>query len=208
MSISNDLIILVPCLDIDAVLKKLLLRHKALGIRKIRFDTKRHVLKKDSGCLLEADAMLRSLHSSYNHALVIFDHDGCGQEKKTREDLEIQVKERLAKSGWDDRAESVVIDPELEVWLWTGSPNVDKFLGWESRKPDLRSELRRMDLWPEDRLKPPDPKRAAHWAMEQTNVKPMSSFYGRIAEKASFKGCTDPSFLKLKKTLQMWFPPE
>jgi hypothetical protein len=64
---------------------------------------------------------------------VLFDYYGCGAEHEMApEEIEDEVEEKLSRSGWEDRARCVVIDPELEVWVWSDSPEVDRCLGWKS----------------------------------------------------------------------------
>ena len=51
------------------------------------------------------------------------------------------MEERLAANGWNDRAKAIVVDPELESWVWADSRVVEDVLGWPGHAEDLRSWL-------------------------------------------------------------------
>ena len=64
------------------------------------------------------------------------------------ENLETEAEQRLSSSGWDDRAVAIVLDPELEIWVWSDSPEVDDVLGWRGRIPRLADGCERKDITP------------------------------------------------------------
>lgn len=130
----KDLIALVADKSIECTLRGLLSRPEALRIRSILCDVFVHP-ERDPACLRKAAPFLRPYTEAYRHALVIFDRDGCGGGERLRVQLEAEVERLLAKAGWGDRAAAVVIDPELENWVWSDSPQVDRVLGWAE---DLR----------------------------------------------------------------------
>lgn len=69
---------------------------------------------------------------------------------------------------------------------------------------DLRAWLESRDFWRAAAPKPTRPKEAME-AVLRHNKKPRSSaVYRGLAEKVSFKRCTDRSFLKLTACLQRW----
>ncbi len=124
---SRDLIVLVADKNTEFSIRGLLSkRSSALRIRPLVFDIFVHP-QRDPGCLRLAHDFLRPHSSRYGHALVVLDRDGCGQEhRKKRTELEQQIEERLAQSGWSTgRAAAVVIEPELEAWVWSQSPHVE-----------------------------------------------------------------------------------
>ncbi len=104
----------------------------------------------------------------------MFDRIGSGREGQSRADLERTVGERLHTSGWSDRGAVVVLDPELEVWVWSDSPHVDRALGWHGRTPPLRDWLSERGLWDAGAPKPGDPKRAVEEALRHVLI-PRSS---------------------------------
>jgi len=203
-----DLVLLVPGKDEKSVLETLLLRRtESLGIRPVRFQTLVHP-NRDSGCLRQASELLRGFLGLAEHALVVFDHVGSGQESLPPDELNTELERRLAASGWNDRAKVVVVEPELEGWVWSGSPHVDRVFRWERRQPDLRTWLCDQGLWPADDPKPGDPKRAVELALRNAGIPRSSAVYGRLAEHVGLSSCANTSFRRLKGILAEWFPAQ
>lgn len=204
----KELVILVADKDIELTVKGVLTRHQALGIGRLvhqqDFDCFAHP-EHDPGCLRGSESFLRQFVNFYEHALVLFDREGCGKQHLSREAIEQEVESRLSLSGWNDRAAVVVLDPEIEIWVWSDSPQVDGVLGWEGRQPDLRTWLQQQNLLAPNQFKPERPKEAMQAALRQSGKPRSSALYLQMAEKVSLNRCADPAFLKLKNTLQLWF---
>ena len=200
----GDLVILVPGRDEQAALEGILARHEALGFRPISAEFQRHP-DRDPGCLLRAHEFLRPQANRFRHALVLFDRKGCGQEGKGRAGLEHEVESRLSASGWGDRAAVVVIDPELEVWVWSDSPHVEAHLGWEGREPDLHTWMLQEGFLQQDQAKPARPREAVDRVLRVARKRRSSSIYRQLAQDVSLTRCEDPAFLKLRETLRSWF---
>ncbi|HYN20863.1 MAG TPA: hypothetical protein VE078_07885, partial [Thermoanaerobaculia bacterium] len=164
--------------------------------------------ERDPGCLLRGHDFLRPFNLRYSHALVVFDRDGCGQEAKARADLELQVEGLLSRAGWDDRAAAVVIDPELEVWVWNASPHVENALGWDAGTTALKEWLKQKGWLPEGDLKPTHPKKAVEEALRVARKPRSSSLFHQLAQRVSTDRCVDPAFLKLRSVLSRWFSRE
>lgn len=201
----KDLVVLAADQSMGLVVEGLLGRTKPFRIREVKSTIYVH-RSRDPGCLKEADAFLRPFHRQYRHALVLFDRKGCGREGSRRENIEREIEGRLSRSGWDDRAAAIVIDPELEVWIWSGSPLVERVFGWTGKSPDLRSWLSERGHWSAGQMKPDHPKRAVVEALERTRIARSSSLYVELAKKVGLDRCADPAFGKLKATLKGWFP--
>lgn len=201
----KDLVVLVADKNMEHALKGLLNRPPALGIRSLSFDLFVHP-RHDPGCLNEAHNFLRSFVQSYNHALVVFDHQGCGQEQIDPEMLSAQVRQRLAGSGWNERAEVIVLVPELEVWVWSPSPHVEACLGWSGHHPSLHEWLTETGHRRPGAPKPDRPKEAMEAALRQVRRPRSSSIYLELAQKVSLSGHSEPAFLRLVGALQRWFP--
>lgn len=200
----DDLLVLVADANIEFTIKGLLTRPQALGIRPITARVLPHP-ERDPGCLLRAPEFLRAFRNQYQHALVIFDREGCGRDTHSREELEAELERRLAPH-WGKLAAAVVLDPELEVWLWSDSPHVDRILGWEGREPDLRSWLVQEDYAEQREAKPGRPKEAVEHALRLARKPRSSALYRKLAGTVSFQRCTDPAFARLLDVLRIWFP--
>jgi hypothetical protein len=138
--------------------------------------------------------------------LVVLDHEGSGQENLAPDEVATNLRDRLGRMGWDDRAEAVVIVPELEAWVWSESPVVDEVMGWRGSQPTLREWLRLSALLGPAEVKPRRPKEAMEAALRAKRVQRSSALYRTLAEKVSLGRCEDPSFLRLKEILLRWFP--
>ncbi len=200
----KDLMVLVADSQMEFAVKGLLTRSDAIGIRSLSVDIHVHPAK-DPGCLLRGHEFLRPFHRQYCHALIMLDHEGCGQEQRHRIDLEKELEQRLSSSGWGERAAAVILDPELEVWVWSDSPEVDAVLGWTNRTPCLASWLREKGFLESDAKKPSQPKEALECALRIARKGRSSAIFLQLAQRVSVNRCTDPAFLKLKTTLKQWF---
>ena len=109
---------------------------------------------------------------------------------------------------WGNRAAVIVIDPELEQWVWADSPHVDSALGWKDRDPALRHWLEASGMLTSGMVKPDRPKEAMLAALKAVRKTPSSSLHTEIAKKVTLDRCIDGAFLKLKSVLQKWFPAE
>lgn len=201
----RDLVVLVADKNMEEAIRGLLSRAIAFGIRQPDFEILRHPAT-DSGCLGDAHSFLRASSCRYEHALVMLDRDGCGKETLPRTELELEIEQRLACNGWNDRAAAIVIEPELEIWIWSNSPVVDTAVGWPIGDVRLRDALVDAGFLLDGATKPADPKGAMEYALGKSKIPRSSAIYGRIAQKTSFRRCEDPSFLKFKEKLQSWFP--
>jgi len=201
-----DLIVLVADTCMKAALQTLLsLRYDSLGIREIHFEIHKHQ-RHDPGCYHESPEFLRGYLSRAKYCLVVFDREGSGQESSTADEITIDLRKRLSESGWRNRAEVVVITPELESWIWSDSPNVDRALGWDGRDPSLREWLRGRGQLLEGEIKPRAPKQAVEDALREVGIPRSSSIYAELAKKVGLQRCQDPAFHRLREILRSWFP--
>lgn len=203
----KDLVVLVADRNIEYAIKGLLERPRALRIRSVGFNIYKHP-ENDPGCRSHGVDFLRPFANQYHHALLVFDKAGCGREAMSRSDIENRLEIDLSAAGWGSRAATVVIDPEVENWVWSDSPHVDSVLGWEGKQPPLRSWLLTQGFLSGGGSKPSQPKEAMDAALRQAQIPHSSSLFLQIAKRVSFERCDDPAFLKLKTTLTAWFPSE
>jgi hypothetical protein len=200
----RDLVLLAADLNIEHAMRGLLLRQQDLGIRGVAFETFRH-MHHDPGCLNESAQFLRPFLRSHAFAIVVFDREGCGRADFAPEQLEAQVERRLGQNGWEERNCVIVIDPELEQWVWGDSPEVDRVVGWHGRVPGLRPWLRAQGLLGDGQKKPRRPKEALEAALRVVGKPRSASLYEQLAGAVPLGPCTDRGFVKLLETLRGWF---
>ena len=201
----KDLMVIVADIDMEFVVQTLLARYQAFGIRQITFDVKRHI-QRDAGCFTDSHNYLRPYISDYRYSMVIFDREGCGREQHSSSEIEKQVEDRLAVNGWKDHCAVIVIDPELEAWVWSDSPVVDEVFSWRDRDPHLREWVQlKTPYWSVNNIKPERPKEALQSAMKEVRQPFSSALYADLARNVSLERCVDSSFHKLKAVLKKWF---
>ena len=200
---SKDLIILVADKDIKFALTGILQRHHALNIKKIDYDIFIHPLH-DPGVYKQAVPFLRPYINQYEYALVLLDKEGSGQENKTSFKIENEIKKQLEINGWDERADVIVFEPELEIWVWINSDCMAKVIGWNDFY-NLKSYIIKNGLWQREKPKPDRPKKAFNLALKHVKIPRSSSLFKEIADNVDFGGCTERSFLSVRKILQKWF---
>lgn len=199
-----DLVCLVADKNIQASIEAILGRHEALGVRAIQFETIVHP-HRGPGCFHRAAELLKGYRDRAGHAIVVLDRAWGGAPANTGVELEHQLESSLRSAGLVDWACAVVIDPELEVWVFSNSPHVENLLGWQGESGRLRQALSDQSLWPAGLPKPPDPKAAVEWALWRARKPRSSSIYRELAGRVSFDGCQDRSFLRLRDLLFGWF---
>ncbi|MCE2453042.1 MAG: hypothetical protein J4F48_09455 [Nitrospinae bacterium] len=203
----KDLVIIVADKNLEHALEGLLSRPEALGIREIEHDIYRHP-QHDPGCAVHGVEFISKFSRQYHHGLLMFDHEGSGKETTTTpEALQESLNESLAISAWGEQARAIVLAPELEVWIWSDSPHVDRVAGWQGRDPGLRRWLVEQGYLQEDEVKPMRPKEAFEAALREARKPRSASLYLQIAEKVSLSRCTDSAFLEFKDILGNWFSP-
>lgn len=200
----KDLVILVADKNMEFAIRGILSRCQSIGIYPPKFDIFVNA-KRDPGCLRISHDLLRPYTNLYRYALVMFDREGSGAEQFSAQNLEQRVEGLLAQNGWPGRAIAIVIDPELENWVWSDSPQVDLVLGWANSEVNLRSWITQQGFLKEGELKPNRPKEAVTAALKIARKPRSSAIYHQIAQIVNLQRCSDPSFLKLKIVLKSWF---
>jgi hypothetical protein len=201
----KDLVVLVADGQIEFAVRGLLTRSEAIGFQELSVDIHVHP-NKDPGCLRRGHDFLRPFYRQYRHALIMLDREGCGREGASRQDLENELEKRLSTAGWADRAAAIILDPELEIWVWSDSPVVDAALGWAHRTPRLAEWLQSESYLTGGHTKPAHPKEAMEHALRLARKGRSSAVFYELAKQVSVNRCSDPAFLKFKSVLQGWFP--
>ena len=201
----KDLIVLAADSNIEQALIGLFARPEALGIRPIDVNISVHP-QHDPGCATRGVEFLSNFSQQYLHGLLIFDREGSGMEQKQPQEIQKDLNREFKDSAWGERARAIVLDPELETWVWSDSPHVDDVAGWKNRRPPLRRWLISQGYLQAGATKPQQPKEALQAALRTVRKPRSASLYRQLAEKVSLRRCNDPSFLELKTVLTAWFP--
>jgi hypothetical protein len=210
MTTKRPLVILVADGTMKAVFQAFFRRSHffhSLQCAAFEFDPARDVfndpLQTDGGVCNRCDVLLRGYQNTHHRALVVIDQQ-FGAERPADE-VRAEMEARLRRSGWEDRVEVVVIDPELEVWLWQDNPNVERALNY---KDTLRKDLLESGEWPAGAAKPERPKETMQRLIRANRAGAPIAVYSKIAGTVSVNGCVDTAFACLRATVQRWFPAE
>jgi hypothetical protein len=200
----KPLIIVTADKDAEYAIQELVRRPAALGIRPIDFDCFRHP-RRDNGVLNEVHDFLRPF-LQWEYALVILDREGCGHEDEPRDVLEKAVEDRLSANGWPGRSRVVVLDPELEAWIWDGSYQVNRILNWPGGAESLKRWIGEQGFVGGGEFKPARPKEALDSALRHRGIRHSSALFRDLAKEFKFENCRDRAFQRLVSTLRGWFP--
>jgi hypothetical protein len=209
----RDCLFLVADKNMEGMFKGFFSRrnwHLSLGTAPFIFDAKEDLKvahgQNDSGLYTRANELLLECQAkNYRHVVVVIDvawDAAPGVEK-----IEERLKGHFQSIGFpEDKACAVVIDPELENWVWQNNLHVCNALFYNDKFPVLREQLQKQGFWDKDRLKPQRPKEAVEWVLRKTRTPRSSSIYEKLASQVSLKHCQDGAFQHLLETLRCWFP--
>jgi hypothetical protein len=200
----KDLIVLAADKSMKLAIDKLLTKTEHLGFREISSEVYSHP-ECDPGVLRRSHEFLRQHSRQYRHAIAICDREGSGSNA-SRDELEGQMQRHLDANGWNDRASAIVIDPELDIWMWGDWAALKRCTGWRSDVHSLKEWLRAQTLLKAGEAKPQRPKETLKSVLRENRMPWSSAIFETMAATADTTGCVDGAFLKLKSTLQRWFP--
>ena len=207
-SFPKDLLALTADAQMERTVS-ILLRHRrrALGIGDIAADVVRHP-KRDPGCRANAGLLLNPRRNAYRKAMVIFDFDGCGERRRTAIELELALEQEFAGVGWEpDQVAFLVIEPELEAWLFGGADaHLQRAVDWP-QDIAIRDWLQAQGHWNPGDGKPANPKAAIQAVLAQSRIPLSSEVFEAVARRAGLAHCQDRAFQKFRSTLRRWFPP-
>ena len=199
----KDLVLLVADKNAQFALKGALSRPKALGIRPIDFEFRVHP-GRDGGTRKSGPEVLALERRRFQHGLLVLDFEGSGTDAPDAKALETELDGRLS-AHWKEAAKSIVIQPELDVWIWGTDNAVEGAMEWPAG-PKVREWLRSQGFTFEANGKPTRPKEALEAALRVPDLPRSSALYQAIAEKISLRRCGDEAFARLRKQLVTWFP--
>lgn len=198
----KDLILLVADKSMEKAIQGGLSRPISLGISPIAFDFLQHP-GRDGGTRTSGSQILSLEKNRYRHALLVLDHEGSGSDQSAVE-LEEKLDNEL-QNVWGHDAKAIVIAPELDVWMWGSDNSLADILRWPEPKP-IREWLAAKGFALDTEGKPLRPKEALEAIFPICKLPRSSAIYEKIAANISLSRCRDSSFLRLKATLQSWFP--
>jgi hypothetical protein len=202
----RDLIILVADKNMEFSVKGALRRHKSLGTRQLDFHILTHP-NRDGGVRTTGSQLLSLERKQFRHGLLLLDIEGSGASDSAL-DLEFKLDGHL-RADWHGDAKAIVIEPELEAWIWGSDNAMENVLEWKE-PVHLREWLssRSPAASFDKNQKPVRPKEAFEQVLHFLRKPRSSSQYEALTSKISLASCKDPAFIRLRDTLQRWFPPE
>ncbi len=211
MALSNvkDLIVLTADPQMQRTVETLLdNRQRALGIAGISFDVQRHP-HRDSGCRTASEGILRPLRNEYRKAMTVFDFDGSGARNATASELEIELERQYEFAGWEKgRVAFIVIEPELEAWLFgTSYSHLQRAVNWSQSEP-INEWLAARGYMTAGNAKPSNPKGAIEEILQLEKTPLSSDLFAGLARRVSLNRCQDRAFQKFCNTLRSWFPDQ
>jgi hypothetical protein len=209
----RDCVFLVSDINMAAAFRGFLCRdrfHSSLGCGQFQFDPREDLLVdgagNDSGVYTRAHELLRPYLQSHRHAVVGLDSEWAGSPGAER--IITDISNKLLANGWNHhRFAVVVIEPELEAWIWQDSPHIASAFRYRSEQP-LRHLLAGEGFWAATALKPERPKESMEFVLQRTRRPRSSAVYEEVTRRVSIKGCTDSAFQRLSANLRAWFPSE
>ncbi len=198
----KDLIFLVADKNAQFALTGALGRPEALAIHPVEFEFRVHP-GRDGGVRKSGPELLALEHRRFSHALLLLDFEGSGSESDDARALETELDARL-RPVWNSRAKAIVIEPELDIWMWGSDNAIEEVIGWPAGE-GIREWLSKSGFTFQTNQKPSRPKEALESALRLIRRPRSSALYQRIAEKISLRHCNDPCFHRLREQLVAWF---
>lgn len=184
--------------------------HKSLGCGEFDFDPRLDIKvaagDNDSGLYTRGHELLRTFHQTYRRAVMVLDAEWEGSP--SAEAIKEHITRQIQTTEWENGTfRVIVIDPELENWIWQRNDHVARGLGFDSMQvlmedPDIQR------AWPKDSPKPNQPKDILELLLRKRRIPRSSAIYRKITSQVSVRNCQDTAFQELTCTLRTWFPSE
>ena len=199
----KDLVVLVADKNMEFAMRGILDRPKALGARPIDYKLIPHP-QHDARVRTSGPEFLRGHNHQYWHGIIMLDWEGSGVDQDESIELENELDARLGLL-WGDRGKAIVIEPELDVWVWGSEKLMRQVLEWE-QNIEIREWLAGQGHEFDRNGKPSRPKEALEDLMYKLGEPRSSMFYQKLTARQSLTKCVDPAFGRLRTTLRSWFP--
>lgn len=198
-----DLFVLAADKNMEYALRGALARNQSIGIRPIDFNIIVHA-GRDGGVRTTGSDILALEKDNYEACMLIFDFEGSGSSEVSAIDLETKLDVKL-RERIGEKSKAIVVDPECDIWMWGSDNLLAEIFEWPLDiriRPWLCSRGFEFD----ENNKPMRPKEALE-ELVTVHRKPRSSaLYQRVTSRVSLRRCVDPAYLRLRETLQTWFP--
>ena len=200
----KDLIVLLADIQQEKTIETLLTHRQAsLNIRTISFDIYRPP-SKAPGVYHGAANFLAPFVSQSQYALVVLDREWAGSPRDGAM-IGKNLLNQLYSKGWSPTTcEVIVIDPELEAWVWSTSPHVATVL--RTKWDKIQKLAQKRGYWAKGQPKPTRPKELLQAILKQQRRPSSSSIFQELARKVGLARCQDQSFILLRDTVAGWFP--
>jgi len=189
--------------------------HFAMGCQKFDIDpdSERDIYRRggytDGGLWKHAHTNLVPFKDQYRHAVIVLDADF--EPHPGADILHQEISENMLDAGWaEDSFCVVVIDPELEAWLWAPNVNVARAFGHDDFGK-MKAALSAEHLWDEGAPKPNDLKRARDRAARLGGKKTGGPIFRGVFAGISKRACDlceETGFKRMRAALNTWFPYE
>ena len=181
-----------------------------LGTRRFQFDPKEDMFRAgghDPGLFSTGHDLVNTLWASHEKVVVVLDAEWDGSPGAAT--IQAELTARIVSRGWPmDRFKVIVIDPELEAWIWQRNQRVATPLRFNSVADMVNVVTSSGIAWPADAPKPSRPKEALEAVARSQRIGWSSAIHKSVTMSVTLIGCKDPSFVELRQTLQEWFPQE
>jgi hypothetical protein len=160
----------------------------------------------DPGTYSTGEELLRPFQKTHRRAVVILDAEWDGSPGAVT--IRANLTKRIVGTGWAaDACKVIVIDPELEAWIWQRNNKVATALKFASVHEMVKAVQDAKINWPDGQDKPTRPKEALQAvATKRRGIGFSSAVHKSITSVVSATACQDPAFQELKAILQSWFP--
>ncbi len=209
----RDCIFLLADKNMQAVFEGFLTRqafHQSLGCATFRFDPRQDIAvaagDNDPGLYTRGHELLRPYQATHRHAVVVLDAEWEGSPGK--EAMTVHLTAQISATGWKaDYFAVIVIDPELENWIWQQNDHVARGLGF-GNSHELMADTDLQAAWPQGQGKPTSPKEILETLLQKRRIPRSSAIYKQITSQVSARRCQDSAFRQLIASLKAWFPQE
>jgi hypothetical protein len=209
----RDCIFLLADKNMQAAFEGFLSRQafcQSLGCGTFEFDPRKDIAvasgDNDPGLYIRGHELLRPYQTTHRHAVIVLDAEWEGSPGRIV--ITEHLSTQIAATGWTaDQFAVIVIDPELENWIWQQNDHVARGLGF-GNSHELMADTDLQAAWPQGQAKPISPKEILETLLQKRRIPRSSAIYKQITSQVSVRHCQDSAFQLLIEFMRTWFPQE